>query len=321
MLQQGEKMDFLIFTGNSNKSLAEGIVSRLGMRLGASTVSKFSDGEIMVKINESVRGRDVFIVQPTNAPSDTNLMELMVMTDALRRASANTITAVMPYFGYSRQDRASEPRVPITAKLVSNLITVSGADRVITMDLHAGQIQGFFDIPVDNLYALPVFYKYMKDNNLCDDDTVIVSPDAGGVARARIYAKKFGMPLAIIDKRRSGPNIAKVMNVIGEVSGKKCILIDDMIDTAGTLTEAATALIENGAVSVKAMATHGILSGPAIERISNSVIEKVIITDTIDNTRLKDFAKLEILTVAEILATSIVRIHNKESISSLFTGD
>lgn len=314
-------MDFLIFSGNSNKSLAEGIVSRLGMRLGAATVSKFSDGEIMVKINESVRGRDVFIVQPTNAPSDTNLMELMVMADALRRASANTITAIMPYFGYSRQDRASEPRVPITAKLVSNLITVAGIDRVVTMDLHAGQIQGFFDIPVDNLYALPVFYKYMQDNNLCDGETVIVSPDAGGVARARTYAKKFGMPLAIIDKRRSGPNVAKVMHVIGEVAGKKCILIDDMIDTAGTLTEAAAALKENGAISVKAMATHGILSGPAIDRIGASVIEKVIITDTIDNTRLKDFAKLEILTVSGILATSIERIHNKESISSLFTGD
>lgn len=314
-------MDFLIFSGNSNKSLAEGIVSRLGMRLGAATVSKFSDGEIMVKINESVRGRDVFIVQPTNAPSDTNLMELMVMADALRRASANTITAIMPYFGYSRQDRASEPRVPITAKLVSNLITVAGINRVVTMDLHAGQIQGFFDIPVDNLYALPVFYKYMQDNNLCDGETVIVSPDAGGVARARTYAKKFGMPLAIIDKRRSGPNVAKVMHVIGEVAGKKCILIDDMIDTAGTLTEAAAALMENGAVSVKAMATHGILSGPAIDRIGASVIEKVIITDTIDNTRLKDFAKLEILTVSGILATSIERIHNKESISSLFKGD
>lgn len=314
-------MDFLIFSGNSNKSLAEGIVSRLGMRLGAATVSKFSDGEIMVKINESVRGRDVFIVQPTNAPSDTNLMELMVMADALRRASANTITAIMPYFGYSRQDRASEPRVPITAKLVSNLITVAGIDRVVTMDLHAGQIQGFFDIPVDNLYALPVFYKYMQDNNLCDGETVIVSPDAGGVARARTYAKKFGMPLAIIDKRRSSPNVAKVMHVIGEVAGKKCILIDDMIDTAGTLTEAAAALKENGAISVKAMATHGILSGPAIDRIGASVIEKVIITDTIDNTRLKDFAKLEILTVSGILATSIERIHNKESISSLFTGD
>ena len=267
-------MDFLIFSGNSNKSLAESIVSRLGMRLGAATVSKFSDGEIMVKIDESVRGRDVFVVQPTNAPSDSNLMELMVMTDALKRASANTITAIMPYFGYSRQDRASEPRVPITAKLVSNLIATSGVDRVVTMDLHAGQIQGFFDIPVDNLYALPVFYKYMQDNNLCNDDTVIVSPDAGGVARARIYAKKFGMPLAIIDKRRSGPNVAKVMHVIGEIAGKKCILIDDMIDTAGTLTEAAVALMEHGAVSVKAMATHGILSGPAIDRISSSVIEK-----------------------------------------------
>lgn len=314
-------MDFLIFSGNSNKSLAEGIVSRLGMRLGAATVSKFSDGEIMVKINESVRGRDVFVVQPTNAPSDTNLMELMVMADALKRASANTITAIIPYFGYSRQDRASEPRVPITAKLISNLITVSGIDRVVTMDLHAGQIQGFFDIPVDNLYALPVFYKYMQDNNLCNDDTVIVSPDAGGVARARTYAKKFGMPLAIIDKRRSSPNVAKVMHVIGEVAGKKCILIDDMIDTAGTLTEAAAALMENGAVSIKAMATHGILSGPAIDRIGGSIIEKVIITDTIDNTRLKDFAKLEILSVSGILATSIERIHNKESISSLFTGN
>ena len=314
-------MDFLIFSGNSNKSLAESIVSRLGMRLGAATVSKFSDGEIMVKIDESVRGRDVFVVQPTNAPSDSNLMELMVMTDALKRASANTITAIMPYFGYSRQDRASEPRVPITAKLVSNLIATSGVDRVVTMDLHAGQIQGFFDIPVDNLYAIPVFYKYMQDNNLCNDDTVIVSPDAGGVARARIYAKKFGMPLAIIDKRRSGPNVAKVMHVIGEIAGKKCILIDDMIDTAGTLTEAAVALMEHGAVSVKAMATHGILSGPAIDRISSSVIEKVIITDTIDNTRLKDFTKLQILSVAGILATSIERIHNKESISSLFTGN
>ncbi len=314
-------MDFLIFSGNSNKSLAESIVSRLGMRLGAATVSKFSDGEIMVKIDESVRGRDVFVVQPTNAPSDSNLMELMVMTDALKRASANTITAIMPYFGYSRQDRASEPRVPITAKLVSNLIATSGVDRVVTMDLHAGQIQGFFDIPVDNLYALPVFYKYMQDNNLCNDDTVIVSPDAGGVARARIYAKKFGMPLAIIDKRRSGPNVAKIMHVIGEIAGKKCILIDDMIDTAGTLTEAAVALMEHGAVSVKAMATHGILSGPAIDRISSSVIEKVIISDTIDNTRLKDFTKLQILSVAGILATSIERIHNKESISSLFTGN
>lgn len=314
-------MDFLIFSGNSNKSLAEGIVARLGMRLGAATVSKFSDGEIMVKINESVRGRDVFVVQPTNAPSDTNLMELMIMADALKRASANTITAIIPYFGYSRQDRASEPRVPITSKLVANLITTSGVDRVVTMDLHAGQIQGFFDIPVDNLYALPVFYKYMQYNNLCNEDTVIVSPDAGGVARARTYAKKFGMPLAIIDKRRSSPNVAKVMHVIGDVAGKKCILIDDMIDTAGTLTEAAAALMENGAVSVKAMATHGILSGPAIDRIGASVIEKVIITDTIDNTRLKDFAKLEILSVSGILATSIERIHNKESISSLFTGD
>ena len=310
-----------ILAGNSSKELAQKIADYIGVPLADCEVGTFSDGEISVNMNETVRGCDVFVVQSTNSPVNENLMELLIMIDALKRASANTITAIMPYFGYSRQDRASEPRVPITAKLVSNLIATSGVDRVVTMDLHAGQIQGFFDIPVDNLYALPVFYKYMQDNNLCNDDTVIVSPDAGGVARARIYAKKFGMPLAIIDKRRSGPNVAKVMHVIGEIAGKKCILIDDMIDTAGTLTEAAVALMEHGAVSVKAMATHGILSGPAIDRISSSVIEKVIITDTIDNTRLKDFTKLQILSVAGILATSIERIHNKESISSLFTGN
>lgn len=315
-------MDFLVFSGNANKKLSEGIVAKLGMRLGAATVGRFSDGEIMVKINESVRGRDVFVVQPTGSPSDTNLMELMIMVDALRRASANSITAVIPYFGYGRQDRANEPRVPITAKLIANLLTHAGIDRLVTMDLHAGQIQGFFDIPVDNLYALPVFTKYLNESGCCDGgDFIIVSPDAGGVARARTYAKILGMPLAIIDKRRSGPNQAKAMHVIGDVKDKKAIIIDDMIDTAGTLTEAASALIKGGAVYVMAMATHGILSGPAIERIMGSSIEKVIITDTIDNAKIENLSKIEILSVSGILATSIERIHQKESISSLFSGN
>ena len=315
-------MDFLVFSGNANKKLSEGIVAKLGMRLGAATVGRFSDGEIMVKINESVRGRDVFVVQPTNSPSDTNLMELMVMVDALRRASANSITAVIPYFGYSRQDRANEPRVPITAKLVANLLTHAGIDRLVTMDLHAGQIQGFFDIPVDNLYALPVFTKHLHEIDCCKTgDHIIVSPDAGGVARARTYAKVLSMPLAIIDKRRSGPNQAKAMHVIGDVKEKKAIIIDDMIDTAGTLTEAAVALQNNGAVSVMAMATHGILSGPAIERIMTSPLEKVFITDTIDNSKIENISKIEVLSVSGILATSIERIHQKESISSLFTGN
>ncbi len=314
-------MDFLVFSGNSNKKLAEDIVSRLGMRLGAATVGRFSDGEIMVKINESVRGRDVFVIQPTSAPTDLHLMELMIMTDALRRASANSVTAVMPYFGYSRQDRGNEPRVPITAKLVANLLTASGIDRIITMDLHAGQIQGFFDIPVDNLYALPAFTSYLKEKNVNADEYIIVSPDAGGVARARAYAKKMGLPLAIVDKRRSAPNQAKAMNVIGDVSGKCAILVDDMIDTAGTLTEGAEALKKAGATKVMAMATHGILSGPAIERIMNSVLEKVIITDTIEHKNAESFSKIEVIGIAGILSTSIERIHNKESISSLFVGD
>ncbi len=314
-------MDFLVFSGNANKKLAEGIVSKLGMRLGDATVSKFSDGEIMCRINESVRGRDVFIVQPTGSPSDTHLMELMVMTDALRRASAKTVTAVIPYFGYSRQDRSVEPRVPITAKLVANLLVTAGINRVVTMDLHAGQIQGFFDIPVDNLYALPVFIRHLREKGCCDDNSVIVSPDAGGVARARTYAKFLGVPLAIVDKRRSGPNQAKAMNVIGDVEGKQAILIDDMVDTAGTLTEAATALIKHGATSVIAMCTHGILSGPALERIAKSDLEALYITDTIENPLTASVDKIKVLSVSGILATSIERIHLKESISSLFKGE
>ncbi|MCA1927421.1 MAG: ribose-phosphate pyrophosphokinase [Calditerrivibrio sp.] len=314
-------MDFLVFSGNSNRTLAQGVVAKLGMRLGDATVNKFSDGEIFVRINESVRGRDVFVIQSTNAPAETHLMELMIMVDALKRASAKTVTAVIPYFGYARQDRTVEPRVPITAKLVANLLTKSGIDRVVTMDLHAGQIQGFFDIPVDNLYSIPVLATYFKNKGLTGEDTVIVSPDAGGVIRARGFAKALDASLAIIDKRRSGPNIAKAMNVIGEVKDKNVVIIDDMIDTAGTLTEAAIAVMERGAKSVVAGASHGILSGPAIERILKSVLEEVVITDTIEASKEKhSFSKLKILPTADLFAEAVLRIHKKESISSLFVN-
>lgn len=314
-------MDFLVFSGNSNRTLAQGVVAKLGMRLGDATVSKFSDGEIFVRINESVRGRDVFVIQSTNSPAEVHLMELMIMVDALKRASAKSVTAVIPYFGYARQDRTVEPRVPITAKLVANLLTKSGIDRIVTMDLHAGQIQGFFDIPVDNLYSLPVLAKYFRDKGLTGEDTVIVSPDAGGVIRARGFAKALDASLAIIDKRRSSPNVAKAMNVIGEVKDKNVVIIDDMIDTAGTLTEAAAAVMDRGAKSVVAGASHGILSGPAIERILKSVLEEVVITDTIEASKEKhSFSKLKVLTTADLFAEAILRIHKKESISSLFVN-
>jgi ribose-phosphate pyrophosphokinase len=293
------------------------------MRLGDASVSKFSDGEITLRINESVRGRDVFVVQSTNAPAETNLMELMIMTDALKRASANSVTAVMPYFGYARQDRATEPRVPITTKLVANLLTKAGIDRLLTMDLHAGQIQGFFDIPVDNLYSMPVMIKHLKEKFSCMEDTcVVVSPDAGGVARARAFAQKLNVPLAVIDKRRTGPNVAKAMNIIGDVAGRRAVIVDDMVDTAGTLTEATNALIANGATGVIALATHGVLSGPAIERIVASPMEEIIVTDTIEMSKEKlAISKIKTLSVATLFATSIERIHRKESISSLFLGD
>lgn len=314
-------MDFLVFSGNSNKTLAQGIVAKLGMRLGDATVSKFSDGEIFVRINESVRGRDVFVVQSTNHPAEVHLMELMIMVDALKRASAKSVTAVMPYFGYARQDRTVEPRVPITAKLVANLLTKSGIDRIVTMDLHAGQIQGFFDIPVDNLYSIPIIAKYFREKGMYGENYVVVSPDAGGVTRARGFAKALDASLAIIDKRRAGPNVAKAMNVIGDVKGKGVIIIDDMIDTAGTLTEAAAAVLDHGATKVVAGASHGILSGPAIERILNSVLEEVVITDTIEATKEKlAFSKLKVLSTAELFAEAISRIYRKESISSLFVN-
>jgi ribose-phosphate pyrophosphokinase len=312
-------MDFLVFAGNSNRPLAEGITKRLGQRLGDATVSKFSDGEIFIRINESVRGRDVFLIQSTSAPAEVHMMEMMIMVDALKRASANSITAVMPYFGYARQDRTTEPRVPITAKLVANLLTTSGIDRIVTMDLHAGQIQGFFDIPVDNLYATPIITGYLKEKGHFGDEYVVLSPDAGGVPRARGYAKILDTSLAIIDKRRTGPNVAKAMHVVGDVKGKKVIIIDDMIDTAGTLTEAASAVIEQGAKSVIAAATHGVLSGPALERIINSKLEEVVITDTINSSKeVLNNGKIKVLSTANLFAESILRIYKKESISSLF---
>jgi ribose-phosphate pyrophosphokinase len=307
-----------VFTGNSNPALAQKICDKLNVPLGAARVRTFSDGEIMIEITENVRGRDVYIVQSTCAPTNNNLMELLIMTDALKRASAATITAVIPYYGYARQDRKAAPRTPITAKLVADLITTAGVDRVVTIDLHAGQIQGFFNIPVDNLYAAPVILDYLK-TRFEGEEVVMVSPDAGGTERARAFAKRLECTLAVIDKRRTGPNVAEVMHLIGDVRGKIAIILDDMVDTAGTLTQAARALKENGASSVYACATHGVLSGPAIERINNSDIEEIVLTDTIppgDKQQLT--GKVRMLSIADLLAEAIRRIHEDESVSSLF---
>ncbi|HTG82415.1 MAG TPA: ribose-phosphate pyrophosphokinase [Geobacteraceae bacterium] len=307
-----------VFSGNSNPALAEKICVSLGVPLGRAKVKTFSDGEIMVEIGENVRGRDIYVVQSTCSPTNNNLMELLIMMDALKRASAATITAVIPYYGYARQDRKVAPRTPITSKLVADLITTSGADRVVTIDLHAGQIQGFFNIPVDNLYAAPVILDHLK-MRFPHDDTVMVSPDAGGTERARAFAKRLGCTLAVIDKRRTGPNVAEVMHLIGDVKGKAAIILDDMIDTAGTLTQAARALKEHGAKSIYACATHGVLSGPAIERINDSQIEEVLITDTIPlGDKVALTGKVKVLTVADLLAEAIRRIHEDESVSSLF---
>ncbi len=307
-----------VFSGNSNPRLAEKICESLGVTLGAAKVRTFSDGEIQVEIGENVRGRDVYIIQSTCAPTNNNLMELLVMTDALKRASAATITAVMPYYGYARQDRKAAPRTPITAKLVADLVTTSGADRVVTIDLHAGQIQGFFNIPVDNLYAAPVILNYLK-SRFDGEPVVMVTPDAGGTERARAFAKRLECSLAVIDKRRTGPNVAEVMHLIGDVRDKTAIILDDMIDTAGTLTQAAKALKENGAKAIYACATHGVLSGPAIERINNSDIEEIVLTDTIPlGDKEAQTGKVRMLSVANLLAEAIKRIHEDESVSSLF---
>ena len=291
----------------------------LGIALGDAEVYNFSDGETFININENVRGCDIFLMQSTSNPVDKNLMELLIMIDAMKRASANRITAVVPYYGYARQDRKTASRVPITAKLVADIITTAGADRVLSMDLHAGQIQGFFNIPVDHLYAAPVLLEYIKEKNYEPADIVVVSPDAGAVERSRSFAKHLGANLAIIDKRRIKANVAEIMNVIGDVKNKIAIMLDDMIDTAGTITQGAVALSNNGASEVIAMATHGVLSGEAMGKIDNSPIKELIITDTINpKNRHGLSSKIKILSVANILGEAVKRIHDEDSVSSLF---
>ncbi len=306
-----------IFSGNANLALAHEICTYLGQKLGEATVSSFSDGEIRVKIDENVRGADVFVVQSCCQPVNDSLMELLIIIDALKRSSANRITAVIPYFGYARQDRKDQPRVPITAKLVADLMTTAGADRVLSMDLHAGQIQGFFNVPVDHLYALPVLLDYIIKKQLTD--LVVVSPDAGGVERARAFAKRLQANLAIIDKRREGPNQAQIMNIIGDVQGKRVLLLDDMIDTAGTIVQGAQACLNHGAREVMTACTHAVLSGPALERIQSSCLSQVVVTNTIP-LRGKELIcpKLHQLSVASLLGEAIRRIHEDESVSSLF---
>jgi ribose-phosphate pyrophosphokinase len=307
-----------IFSGNSNVPLAREICGYLAVPLGNAKVRTFSDGEIMVEIGENVRGRDVYIIQSTCAPSNHNLMEMLVMVDALKRASAARITAVIPYFGYARQDRKVAPRTPITSKLVADLIAVAGTHRVLTMDLHAGQIQGFFNIPVDHLYAAPVMLEDIKER-FAGQRLVVISPDAGGTERARAFAKRLDAGLAIIDKRRSGPNVSEVMHIIGDVAGETCIIVDDMIDTAGTLCQAARALQEEGAKGVYACATHAVLSGPALQRINESCLLEVLVTNSIPSVgKAEECTKLRFLSVAELLAEAIRRIHGDESVSSLF---
>jgi len=307
-----------VFSGNSNPDLAKKICKELGIPLGDAGVSRFSDGEISVNINETVRGVDVFIVQSVSPPHvNTYLMELLIMIDALKRASAGRITVVMPYYGYARQDRKAKARDPISAKLVADIVTAAGADRVLTMDLHAAQIQGYFDIPVDNLIGGPILAEYFKSLQI--EDLVVVSPDLGSVTRSRKFADRLNAPIAIIDKRRPKANVAEVMNIIGEIEGKNVILIDDMIDTAGTITSGASALIELGAKDVYACCSHAVLSGPAYERIENSVIKKLVVLDTIKQPEDQKLDKMKILSVAPLFAESIRRIFNNDSVSKLFT--
>ncbi len=307
-----------IFTGTAHKELAQDVAGYLGVHLGDATVSRFSDGEIVVRLNENVRGSDVFVVQPTCTPVNDNIMELLLIVDALKRASAGRITAVIPYYGYARQDRKVQPRVPISAKLVADIITAAGTNRVLTVDLHAGQIQGFFNIPVDNLYAIPVLLEHITKNYDLNN-LVIVSPDAGGVERARSFAKRLNSSIAIIDKRREKANECEVMNVIGDVDGKDALILDDMADTAGTMTQAATALREKGARRVCAACTHAVLSGSAVERINNSAIEEMIVTNTIPfDSKKEKCRKLTVLSIASLLGEAIRRINEESSISSLF---
>lgn len=307
-----------IFSGTANRDLAEKICTYLNIPLGECLIKRFSDGEIFVEIRDNIRGADVFLIQPTCPPVNEHLMELLIMIDAARRASARRITAVIPYYGYARQDRKTAPRTPISAKLVANLIVTAGARRVLTVDLHAGQIQGFFDIPVDHLYALPVFLKHIRET-FTGKEIVIVSPDAGGVERAREYAKRLNATIAIVDKRRERPNESAVMNIIGDVKGKIAIIIDDMVDTAGTMCQAADALVERGALEVYGMATHPVLSGNALEKIKNSALKTLWVADTIPlKEEAKNLGKIKVLSIAELLGEAIKRIHTDESISSLF---
>jgi ribose-phosphate pyrophosphokinase len=306
-----------LFSGKANPALAKEICAYLGISIGEATVSSFSDGEARVRIDENVRGADVFVMQSTCPPVNDSIMELLIMIDALKRSSAYRITAVIPYFGYARQDRKDQPRVPISAKLIADLITTAGADRVLTMDLHAGQIQGFFNIPVDHLYATPVLLDYIS--KVGGKDLVVVSPDAGGVERARAFAKRLQANLAIIDKRREGPNQTQIMNIIGDVEGRSALLLDDMIDTAGTIVQGAQACANKGARRVWAGCTHAVLSGPALERIQASCLEEIVVTNTIPlNGKEQRCPKLRVLSVAPLLGEAITRIHEEESVSSLF---
>jgi ribose-phosphate pyrophosphokinase len=307
----------VVFAGNSNPQLAGNICRHIGIGLGDAEVKRFSDGEVQIEIRENVRGKDVFVLQSTCAPVNEHLVELLLMIDAFKRASARRITAVIPYYGYARQDKKIAPRAPISAKLVADLIEVAGANRVITMDLHAGQIQGFFNVPVDNLFAAPVLLQYIKNN--FRNDTVVVSPDAGGAERARAFAKRLDSLMAIIDKRRDAPNKAEAMNVVGDVDGKIAIILDDMVDTAGTLTQAALALQERGASEVHACSAHAVLSGPAVERINESAIQSLVVTDTVPlGDKARECEKLRVLSVSKLLGEAIQRSHTGSSVSSLF---
>jgi ribose-phosphate pyrophosphokinase len=309
---------FCLFTGNANPALATEIAKVLDTPLGEARVSRFSDGETFCEIRENVRGMDTYVIQPTCSPVNDNLMELLIMCDALRRASVSSITAVMPYYGYARQDRKVAPRTPITSKLVADLLVSAGVSRVLSVDLHAGQIQGFFNIPLDNLYALPVFLDdYLKSR--FNKDSVFVAPDAGGVERTRAYSKRLGASLAIIDKRRERANVSEVMHIIGDVAGKDCIIVDDMIDTAGTLCNAARAIMDGGARSVVACATHGVLSGPAVQRIEESPLEEVVVTNSVlASEEARASKKIKFLSIGRLLGEAIRRIHNGDSVSSLF---
>jgi ribose-phosphate pyrophosphokinase len=307
----------LLFSGNANPVLAAEIATHLEMQLGKLMLRQFADGEIYLQIQENVRGGDVFVIQPTCTPVERNLMELLLMIDALKRSSAERITAVLPYYGYARQDRKDKPRVPISAKLVAAMLETAGADRVLTLDLHAAQIQGFFDIPVDHLFASPVMIEYFKRTST--SGTTVVSPDAGGVERARAFAKRLNCPLAILDKRRDEPNVAEVMNVVGEVKGRHCLLVDDLIDTAGTLVKGAEALLTKGASSVSACATHAVLSGPALDRIEQSSLQEVVVTNSIPLSEAgRKVGKIKQLSIANLMADAIRSIHEETSVSVLF---